>query len=296
MDKQNIISKNLITKGWSDDQKYELTTDNGSKYLLRISPIERYETRKKLFSLLKKAAALNIPMCEPISFGVCNDGVYILMTWIDGVDAEPVIATYSTSQQYALGILAGKILRQIHSIPAPSAQEDWYARFSRKAENKIKNYRACPLHFDGADAFITYIQNNRNLLKYRPQCFQHGDYHIGNMMLENNKLIIIDFDRFDFGDPWEEFNRIVWTAQASPSFASGQINGYFDGTPPLQFFRLLAFYIASNTLSSIYWALSFGQKEIDTMMRQSQEVLSWFHHMQTPIPSWYQNPQQADFI
>jgi aminoglycoside phosphotransferase (APT) family kinase protein len=23
------------------------------------------------------------------------------------------------------------------------------------------------------------------------------------------KIVIIDFDRYDFGDPWEEFNRIV---------------------------------------------------------------------------------------
>ena len=29
----------------------------------------------------------------------------------------------------------------------------------------------------------------------RPQVFQHGDYHIGNMMIENGKLIIIDFDK-----------------------------------------------------------------------------------------------------
>ena len=52
------------------------------------------------------------------------------------------------------------------------------------------------------------------MLANRPQSFQHGDYHIGNMMIENNKIVIIDFDRYDFGDPWEEFNRIVWCAQA----------------------------------------------------------------------------------
>ena len=40
-----------------------------------------------------------------------------------------------------------------------------------------------------------------------------------------NKLGIIDFNRFDYGDPWEEFNRIVWCAQASTEFASGYING-----------------------------------------------------------------------
>jgi|GEM_PF-4231484 len=59
-----------------------------------------------------------------------------------------------------------------------------------------------------------------------------------------------DFDRYDFGDPWEEFNRIVWSAAASPHFATGQLRGYFSDKPPQEFFKLLAFYIASNTISS----------------------------------------------
>ena len=102
---------------------------------------------------------------------------------------------------------------------------------------------------------ITYIEENRYLLSNRPQCFQHGDYHIGNMMLEDGSLIIIDFDRYDYGDPWEEFNRIVWCAKVSPIFASGLVNGYFDHKVPYEFWRLLALYISSNMLSSIPWAI-----------------------------------------
>ena len=70
-------------------------------------------------------------------------------------------------------------------------------------------------------------------------------------------------------------------------FASHQLNGYFGGRPPIGFFKLLAFYLASNTLSSIYWAIPFGQKEIDTMMKQSQDVLTWFNNMKSPVPTWY---------
>lgn len=125
------------------------------------------------------------------------------------------------------------------------------------------------------------------MLNNRPLCFQHGDYHIGNLMIENGNIGVIDFDRYDFGDPWEEFNRIVWSATISSHFATGQLNGYFGGRPPIEFFKLLAFYIASNTLSSIYWAIPFGQREIDTMMKQSQDVLQWFNDMQNPVHTWY---------
>ena len=35
------------------------------------------------------------------------------------------------------------------------------------------------------------------------------------------------------------------------------------------------------------WAIPFGQKEVDTMMKQAQEVLSWFDGMDNPVPIWY---------
>ena len=38
---------------------------------------------------------------------------------------EEIISTLSDSEQYAYGLKAGHILRKIHSIPAPDAQEDW---------------------------------------------------------------------------------------------------------------------------------------------------------------------------
>lgn len=284
---REFIDIEPINKGWSDDKKYCVTEADGTRYLLRITPVERYASRKALFEILKQVDALGIPMCRPIDFGTCTDGVYSLQTWIDGEDLETVLPLLSEAEQYTLGLQSGEIVSRLHSIPAPDTQEEWSIHFNRKTSNKIRKYQECGLRFDGDEYVIDYIENNRGLLKNRPQCFQHGDYHVGNMMLENGELRIIDFDRHDFGDPWEEFNRIVWSAQASPYFATGQLRGYFDGEPPLEFFRLLAFYIASNTLSSVYWAIPFGETEIDTMMNQTQDVLRWYDNMRNPVPAWY---------
>ncbi len=245
------------------------------------------QKRKALFDLMGQVAALGVPMCEPVEFGTCEDGVYSLHTWIDGMDAEEVIPLMSETEQYVLGLKSGEILQKIHTIPAPASQEEWAARFNRKVDTKIQKYRECGLRFDGDDKVIEYLESNRHLLDNRPQCFQHGDYHFGNMILKNGELVIIDFDRFDFGDPWEEFDRIVWCAQKSPHFATGMVKGYFNGEPPLEFWKLLAFYIGSNAISSIYWAIPFGQTDIDTMMKQSQDVMAWYDNMQNPVPTWY---------
>lgn len=284
----NFITKFPINKGWSSDKKYCVTDKNGTRYLLRVSDIAEYDKKQSEFNMMKQVSAIGVPMCQPIEFGVCDEGVYSIQSWIDGEDAEEVISTLSDTEQYVYGLEAGRILRKIHSIPAPATQEDWEIRFNRKMDYKIKKYTECPLKYENGQAFIDYINENRYLLKNRPQTYQHGDYHIGNMMIgRDGKLYIIDFNRNDYGDPWEEFNRIVWCAQKAPLFASGMVNGYFDREVPLEFWKQLAFYISSNTLSSLYWAIPFGEGEIETMCNQAKEVLSWYDNMKNPIPTWY---------
>lgn len=107
------------------------------------------------------------------------------------------------------------------------------------------------------------------------------------MIGDDKQLYIIDFNRNDFGDPWEEFNRIVWCAPNTPLFATGMVNGYFDCVVPAEFWELLAFYISSNTLSSVPWAIPFGKEQIQVMVNQAKDVLCWYDNMKKTVPTWY---------
>ena len=286
---QNIISKTPIDKGWSGDQKYCAGTAGEQKYLLRISTIDRLERKRREYEKMGEVAQLGISMCLPVEFGTCDEGAYSIQSWIDGEDAEVAIMAMDADAQYQYGLDAGRILAKIHTIPAPVDAPDWETRFNAKIDRKIAMYENCELKYEsGGEAFLQYIAENRHLLHGRPQSYQHGDYHIGNMMIDRNGVLtIIDFDRDDFGDPWEEFNRIVWCAQAAPAFASGMVDGYFDGEIPMDFWRLLALYICSNTLSSLPWAIPFGEKEIQVMRNQAAQVLEWYDGMANVVPSWY---------
>ena len=91
----NFVTKEPINKGWSSDKKYCVTDENGTRYLLRVSDIAQHDTKQSEFNMMKQVASFGVPMCQPIEFGTCEDGVYSIQSWIDGEDAEQVMSGYS---------------------------------------------------------------------------------------------------------------------------------------------------------------------------------------------------------
>ena len=285
----NFVSKTEIHKGWSGDRKFCAVDRDGNKYLLRISPIEKADRKKAEYAMAKEVASLGIPMCSPVDFWVCEDGVYSVYSWIDGEDARDALPFCTDAELYAYGAEAGRIQRILHSIPAPKDLPDWEERYNKKLDTKLEKYRSCPLKYEKGDLLVKFVDSNRHLLANRPLTYQHGDYHVGNMMIgKDKKLYIIDFfDRNDFGDPWEDIKPITWDVAVSPVFAKGRIDGYFDRKIPQNFWSLLALYVTAGILSSLPWAIPFGDGEVEIMRKLAADVLDWYDDMSCVVPKWY---------
>ena len=279
-----------LIKGWSSDKKYVCAKDDGSRFLLRIADISEHDRKKSEYESMQKIAALGVPMQQPVDFGVCNDGknVYILLTWVDGEDAKDILPTMTETEQYTLGLKAGKILRKLHSIESYQESSEWAKIYGNKIESYIKNYKNCGMTFDGDLLLLDYIEQNRYLLEYRPMCFAHGDFHVGNLIVSTEKeLYLIDFQRCRIEDPYYEIKSIMFSADVSPHFATGQLNGYFDGEPPEDFWNLLTFYLAAVSINALPWSIPFGQDEIDFAYKMNKSILHWFDNMKKTIPTWY---------
>lgn len=274
-----------IYDGWSGDKKYCVKDKNATKLFLRISSSEHFESKKFTYDMMCKLRDLGIPMCMPIDFGLCDEGVFLLESWIDGNDAGSLVPRLPIDQQYELGFKSGQIQRTIHSISALDV--NWGEEYRLKIHRKMNAFLGCGVSFSGADLMLDYIRKNLHLLNDRPSTLQHGDFHRGNLMISHGNVYVIDFDRLDYGDPWEDLKAITWDVQLSPSFACGRIDGYFQGDVPNEFWRLLALYICVGTISSIPWAVPFGQGEINTMLDLANEVLHWYGDFSDPVPNWY---------
>lgn len=276
-----------LNKGWSKDIKYHIYTKD-NEYLLRISDISLYDKKKRQFELLKEVDKLNINTSKPIDFGILNDNkIYMLLTWLEGKPASEYVKTLSDEDAYMLGIEAGSILKKLHSINIPNDEKAWWDKYKDKIERKINQINSCGLFIPNKDMFIKYVQENMYLVKNRNQRFSHGDYHLGNMIVHNGKVGIIDFDKNTIADPYDEFKPFCWNAMRSEYFETGLINGYFNNQIPNDFFPILALYAVENLISHLPWAISFGEEEIKIAYEIMDSVMKWYDNLRTVKPSWY---------
>ena len=286
----DIISRTPILAGWSPDRKFRAKAADGGLYFLRIAPPERAERLERVFRLQRQAAEALSPdsslsMSRPLECGPCAEGFYTLETWIEGEEARSAIPGRTEEQLYADGLAAGRLLRQLHSLPAPAGLPDWGLRFNAKIDRRVAEYLACPLKYEHDEALLAGVAENRELLVGRPQSFQHGDFHLGNFLYAEGRLTVIDFDRCGFGDPWEDFKKIVWTAAAAPALARGQVDGYFDGQVPEEFWRLLLLDECELQLGSLPLAIPFGEEEVQVMREQAKQLSVWY--AEGIVPGWY---------
>lgn len=285
------VKAEQVNKGWSTDRKYYMKNNNGEQFLLRISDLDSYDAKKKEFENMKEVYKLGIDMSIPIDFGICCEGkyVYSLLSWIDGTSADEVIQSFPHEQQNKFGIEAGKILKKIHTIPAPLEQLNWEQRMINKIKNHLERYRACGIKVPNDDFAIRYIESNLHLLKNCSQTYQHGDFHIGNLIVTpKNTLGVIDFNRWDYGDPFEEFYKMMlFSRELSIPFTVGQINEYFNSSVPNSFFDLLALYLADTIFFSVVWAIPFGSDEVNGMIKRAEMILTDYDNFNTTTPKWF---------
>jgi aminoglycoside phosphotransferase (APT) family kinase protein len=69
---------------------------------------------------------------------------------------------------------------------------------------------------------MEFIEKNERYIKNRPNLFQHDDFHAGNIIVKENRYAgVIDFNRYDWGDPIHEFYKLaLFSREVSIPFQS----------------------------------------------------------------------------
>lgn len=279
-----------VEEGWSSDMKARLQDSEGASYLLRCSSEVPAERRAAQADAMQKAAAAGMHCTLPVRFGNLPDGgSYMLQTWLEGEGLEGILSRLEPSACYELGRLAGGALRSVHNSTMSPSTDLAFIKAARRIERHIDGYLRSGFSETWEMIALLYIRDNIGLLRTRPISLRHGDYHPGNMVLSpDGRLGIIDFDRCDFGDPYDEFYKAeMFSRQLSTDFTNGQIHEYFEGDPPAAFWEVLKLYLADVILHSLVWAMPFGKSEVEGMRGRAKAVLTDFDGLKALAPAWY---------
>lgn len=279
-----------ISKGWSNDSKYYIKTNEGRQLLLRTADIKCYDDKKKEFEIITKYSKLGFPMSEPVDFGICNGGqkVYMLLTWVEGKDLEEVLADLPEDRQYQLGREAGRILKKIHSVKIADVDMPEHTKKTKKLL-QLSKYEESKVRIENDEFAVKYVKNNIYKIWKQGPVYMHGDYHPGNLIYTNEGAIgVIDFNRWEVGDPYEEFYKLEsFGIEHSIPYCIGQIDAYFDDKIPNDFWMVLSVYVAHTSLYSIKWAEKFGQKDIDGMVARCRRAFADYDNFNSYVPKWY---------
>ena len=284
------ISAERVEKGWSKDEKYLVTARGGERLLLRLADASAYEAKKKEFEIVSKFARIGFPMSRPVDFGMCEGGekAYMLLTWVDGEELSQALPGLGKDRQYALGREAGAILKAIHSLPLDEADRPVATKREKKML-QLRAYEASSVRVPGDEDVVRYVKENIGRIWTKDPAYQHGDFHPGNLIFRPDGSIgVIDFNRWEVGDPYEEFYKLEsFGRELSVPYCVGQIDGYFGGRPPREFWEALAVYVAHASLVSIKWAEKFSEEDVRGMVRRCMEAFDDFGGFLKAVPKWY---------
>ncbi|WP_051621087.1 aminoglycoside phosphotransferase family protein [Paenibacillus sp. UNC451MF] len=264
----------FIDKGFSSAQKYILYKSGEAAYLLRVYDGASYSRRVEEQKYLQQHYDNGVMCQKPVhegyvpELGLC----FLVLNYMDGESGEEVLPKLTVEQQVEQGYAAGHELRKIHEI-TPETPFNWaekrYTKYMNK-KNKVAELGVC---FDKQKEIEMFIEAHFDLLKESRVSFQHDDFHPSNLIFKDNRLIgVIDFSRFDWGDPWEEFFKLSkYTCEISNHFAWGQLMGYFNERIPDHFWLKYHLFVALNQHATLIGGFQ-NHRFKDTLLKISQTI------------------------
>lgn len=211
---KNLIIKEVEEQG-HDNRTYRL----GNDLLIRLPTDSHYALKvpkeQELLPQLGKYLSINIP--TPVKMGKPSKSFpypFSIYKWLDGKSIN--LLNLNTQELCVLAYDLAQFLKELQKInlvsgPKPG-QHNWWrgdhiSIYSKNAESQIK-------------MLSDFIDTSKALNLLKEACatkwekdpvWIHGDFAIGNMLAQNNKLAgIIDFGGMAIGDPACDLV-IAWT-------------------------------------------------------------------------------------
>ncbi|WP_459502643.1 aminoglycoside phosphotransferase family protein [Bacillus sp. C1] len=288
-----IVKCTAIPKGFSFDEKYKIELENDQHYFIKVCDISTSERKREEYEYMSRFQSFGIPIPKLLHFvNMINLNRCVqVFEWIEGEDGEDILRTLTEKEQYLAGKRAGEVLKTIHTVKKNNVEESWETYRWNKYERYLQALEEYKTDFINLKSVLNFAENHKHLLRGRPIVFLHDDFHPANIMIHRKEFrAVIDFARFDFGDPIHDFYKMsLFTVDISIPFAVGQVHGYCGGEPSLHFWKLYALYAAMIFPADIVWANRITPNLLDGMKMRLRRIAEEHNDFTSYIPSWYKS-------
>lgn len=271
---------------------YFVHANDDSQFLLKVYSNKSIHDLQYDCTINHKISHAKVKIPKILEIGFLDDSsLFELFEWIPGSSLNELLSTLTKEQQYKKGLNAGRILKSIHLLRLDGVESNTKKALHERIEaalalvdyrkrNKQQLYKA--------EVFKKYLLSNPVIYDEQKKSLLHGDYHTGNIINDfQENLWVIDWLYGHVGDPTEDFVRIFVSSDCYPDFAKGQVHGYFDGNPPLNFWHKLKIYTAIQQLEILSYSL--GKLPNGQTFQEHQHNLAYIQYngMKSIIPQFY---------
>jgi aminoglycoside phosphotransferase (APT) family kinase protein len=291
-----------IEKGFSMDNKYIILTKEGKRYLVRITETNSCRdlaARRSEFDMIRQLRTYSDLVPRGYLFQASEEEgfCFMILDYIEGRDGEEILGFLSPEKQYGIGFEAGSELKRLHAYCAPPDLYPWADRKIRKYERYMQKYAENPLEPSGIDIaeIQAFITKNADIMEKTGQTFLHDDFHPANLIISGDHLRgIIDFNRWDYGDPIHDFYKVaLFSRNISVPFSRGQVDGYHNGGEiPLDFWRKYTLYSAMTFIPDLVWSEQYDRRtgthqERERSIKRLSILYTDHDAFRSIIPKWY---------
>lgn len=285
---QNWTASIEITYGWSGEQKYQIKRSDGGDALLRILTPEQYEVQQDGIKFLLECDEISSLVPKLYAHGKTNFGekYYLLLEFIYGENGMIAIGNYSDAKQYDLGVIMGKEIKKLHSQTEEKLCPKETQKFKEKTQRFLDYFISHKDKFKFLKNADEVIEDFLSIVDNRPMVMLHNDFHLGNMIIDEDRIFLIDFNRACIQDRFKEFDAIAWSAKCSTNFSAGLLDAYLEGEDKDEFFRILKGYISIWQIQMLFFIQDEDDDEKREVLDLIKFVSSWFEK-DSNIPNWY---------
>lgn len=257
---------------------------SGAYYLVKI--IKKSE---KEFDEYLRLQNLKLGVFQPLSgyHRISDDQYLVVMEWCSGKLLNSVEITKENKADIKYIEAAAATLRKLHS----STVDDFSLDIDSSLVEKLFN-NCSFLAPENITVLKQYILKNISIINRHKYTVVHGDMHLGNILIDDCKVVLIDTDDVAVGDPYMD---LVYAANIHKSGKEKilyyiLLKSYFEGNVPEDFWIIVNAY-------SILKILAIMRFEIESTQNHQAIIdigafIEQHNNMENDIPNWYQEMER----